>query len=363
MIRIAADTDLPAIVAIYNEAIASGCATADAEPVSVESRRSWFLEHEPTKYPIFVWEQDGEVLAWCSASPYRRGRQALRFTAEISYYVAKRVQRRGIASALIDHVVRCREPLQIKTLFAIVLQCNAASCALLEKHAFERWGFLPRVADFEGEEYGHIYYGRRLTPLKRSTDPETTWPLRLACESDIPALETLIPLSARSLQSPHYSQAQIDAALGPIFGVDRQLIRDGTYFVVEHDGTIIGCGGWSRRRSLYGGDNGRPTEDDLLDPHQDPARVRAFFIHPAWARRGIGRSIMLACEQAIKLAGFNTVEIVATLAGEPLYTSFGYGVAERYEISMAGGLSLPVVRMTKQLAGAEPAHASRPGTR
>jgi GNAT superfamily N-acetyltransferase len=132
-----------------------------------------------------------------------------------------------------------------------------------------------------------------------------------------------------------------------VFGVDRQIIRDGTYFIAERDGVIVGCGGWSRRRSLYGGDSGREHEEGLLDPQRDAARVRAFFVHPAWARRGIGRSIMNACEQAIIETGFRTVDIVATLAGEPLYASFGYTVIERYEIAMMGGLNLPVVRMTK----------------
>lgn len=174
------------------------------------------------------------------------------------------------------------------------------------------------------------------------------WQPRLALERDIPALEALVPLSARKLQSSYYSPAQIEAALGPIFGVDRQLIRDGTYFVVERDGLVVGCGGWSRRRSLYGGDGGRAGEDELLDPKRDAARMRAFFVHPEWARRGIGRSIMIACEQAIEQAGFRAVEIVATLAGEPLYAAFGYIVTERYEISMTGGLKLPVVRMTRR---------------
>ncbi|MCI0537498.1 MAG: GNAT family N-acetyltransferase [Verrucomicrobiales bacterium] len=186
----------------------------------------------------------------------------------------------------------------------------------------------------------------------KSTIPTSqieAWPLRLACEADVPTLEALIPLSVRSLQAPYYSQAQMEAALGPVFGVDRQLIRDGTYFVAERDGTIAGCGGWSRRCSLYGGDAGRGGEDALLDPELDAARVRAFFVHPQWARRGIGRSIMAACERAIAEAGFRKVDIVATLAGEPLYASFGYAVVERYEIPLAGGLSLPAVRMTKRL--------------
>jgi len=176
-----------------------------------------------------------------------------------------------------------------------------------------------------------------------------SWTPRLAREDDIPALEELIPLSVRTLQAPYYSQGQMEAALGPVFAVDRHLIRDATYFVVEHDGQIVGCGGWSKRRSLYGGDQGRVEQDAELDPERDAARVRAFFVHPAWARCGIGRSIMAACERAIIQARFHRVEIVATLAGEPLYAAFAYTVVERYEIAMAGGLSLPVVRMTKSM--------------
>ena len=175
------------------------------------------------------------------------------------------------------------------------------------------------------------------------------WTPRLACMGDVPALEELIPLSVRALQAGHYSPAQMEAAIGPVFGVDRQIIADGTYFVVEDAGRIVGCGGWSRRKSLYGSDRGRTESDDELDPQRDPARVRAFFVDPGWARRGIGRSIMAACEQAIIKAGFRAVEIVATLAGEPLYAAFGYAVAERCEIRLGSGLSLPVVRMKKKM--------------
>lgn len=188
-----------------------------------------------------------------------------------------------------------------------------------------------------------------MTTSNPPTSAKTLWPLRLARESDVHALETLITLSVHGLQTPYYSRAQMDAALGTVFGVDRQLIRDGTYFVAEQDGAIVGCGGWSRRLSLYGSDNNRTDEDRLLDPRKDAARVRAFFVHPAWARRGIGRSIIIACEHAIIQAGFSTVDIVATLAGEPLYAASGYAVIERYEIAMTGELKLPVVRLTKRM--------------
>jgi GNAT superfamily N-acetyltransferase len=184
-------------------------------------------------------------------------------------------------------------------------------------------------------------------PIAGQPQNSIDWRPRLAREDDIPALEALIPISVRSLQAAHYSRAQMEAALGPIFGVDRQLIRDGTYFLVESAGQILGCGGWSKRRSLYGGDGHRAEPDPELDPERDSARVRAFFVHPDWARRGIGRSIMIACEQAIRESGFLAVDIVATLAGEPLYVSFGYVVVERYDIPMIDNLRLPVVRMTK----------------
>ena len=184
---------------------------------------------------------------------------------------------------------------------------------------------------------------------QKQREPSPDWKPRLAREEDIPALNALIPFSVRTLQAAYYSPAQMEAALGPVFGVDRQLIRDGTYFVVESGGEIVGCGGWSKRRSLYGGDRHRAEPDPELDPARDAARVRAFFVHPKWARRGIGRRIMAACERAIIAAGFRKVDIVATLAGEPLYASFGYEVIERHDIPLTGGLRLPAVRMSKSV--------------
>jgi GNAT superfamily N-acetyltransferase len=173
------------------------------------------------------------------------------------------------------------------------------------------------------------------------------WRPRLASEDDIPALEALIPISVRALQAHHYSLAQMEAALGTAFGVDRQLIRDRTYFVVERDRQIVGCGGWSKRNSLFGGDGGRSGEDRLLNPKCDSARLRAFFVHPEWARHGIARGILAACESALQAAGFHSAELVATLAGEPFYAAFNYSSAERYEIPVSAELTLPVVHMTK----------------
>ena len=175
------------------------------------------------------------------------------------------------------------------------------------------------------------------------------WSLRLTSMDDVPALEELIPQSVRSLQAAHYSPVQMEAALGPVFGVDRQLIADGTYFVAEDAGRIVGCGGWSKRKAVFGGDRARTGQDELIDPAREPARIRAFFVHPDFARRGIARTILSACEEAILKDGFQSAELVATLAGEPLYAAFAYEVTERYDVPMSGGLKLPVVRMRKRL--------------
>jgi GNAT superfamily N-acetyltransferase len=175
------------------------------------------------------------------------------------------------------------------------------------------------------------------------------WTLRLAREDDIPALEKLIPLSARGLRASHYSVAQVDAALGSVFGVDRQLIRDGTYFVVEEDGELIGCGGWSKRKTLFGSDHQTNRDDAELDPAQDPARIRAFFVYPDYARRGIGRAILDECEKAIRAAKFKSIELAATLPGVPFYAACGYAAGECSDVPMGNDLSLPIVRMTKNL--------------
>ncbi|HUR46298.1 MAG TPA: GNAT family N-acetyltransferase [Candidatus Saccharimonadales bacterium] len=173
--------------------------------------------------------------------------------------------------------------------------------------------------------------------------------IRSACDADLEALQALIPLSVRTLQSPYYSTAQIEAALGPVFGIDRQLIQDQTYYVAEKAGRTVACGGWSKRLSLFGGDQGRARPEAELDPKQHPARIRAFFVHPECARQGIGRALIVVCEQAIVAQGFRQAELVATLAGEPLYAACGYEVVERFDIPLKAGLGLPAVKMTRKL--------------
>lgn len=175
-----------------------------------------------------------------------------------------------------------------------------------------------------------------------------TWSVRLARGKDAPAIGILIRISCRGLQLSHYSEGQIIGAIGSVFGVDYQLILDRTYFLVEREAQILGCGGWSKRKTLFGGDAMKTGMDIELDPKRDSARIRAFFVHPEWARCGIGRAILQHCERAIQLAGFGSVELVATLTGVPFYSACNYSQIERFEVRLKNGLMLPVVRMVKQ---------------
>jgi GNAT superfamily N-acetyltransferase len=188
--------------------------------------------------------------------------------------------------------------------------------------------------------------------------------IRLAVSADIPVLRTLIDASVRGLQRLDYTPSQIESALATVYGVDTQLIADGTYFVTEVGAgeggctaetaastlapLIVGCGGWSKRKTLYGGDQWTGREAALLDPQHDAAKIRAFFIHPAWVRRGIGTTILEACENAAVAAGFTRFEMGATLTGVPLYQARGYVALENLEVPLANGESLPIVRMEKR---------------
>lgn len=167
--------------------------------------------------------------------------------------------------------------------------------------------------------------------------------------TDVEALNRLIALSVRGLQIGDYSSEQIEAALGTVFGVDRALIQDRTYFAVEAPGEIVACGGWSQRRALCGSDamHAHAESKEMLDPRRDAARIRAFFVHPQWARRGIGRALLAASEAAIAAAGFQRIELMATLTGEGLYAASGYAVVSRETVSLPGGLLLPVTRMQR----------------
>ncbi|MDB5149826.1 MAG: family N-acetyltransferase [Mucilaginibacter sp.] len=172
---------------------------------------------------------------------------------------------------------------------------------------------------------------------------------RLATFNDIPELQELIALSVRGLSINYYNKQQIESAIKYIFGVDTQLVTDGTYYVAEIDGITVGCGGWSKRNTLYGGDQHKEVGDPLLDPEHDAARIRAFFVHPDYARRGIGSYIMNVCETAAQNNGFKSLQLGATLPGVPLYEVMGYKAMENIDQPMPDGVVLPLVKMFKVL--------------
>ncbi len=183
---------------------------------------------------------------------------------------------------------------------------------------------------------------------------EDQFAIRLATAEDIPELRGLIEKSVRVLQREDYSAEQLEAALGTAYGVDTQLIADGTYYVVEELGEgrarlIVACGGWSKRKTLYGSDHGPYRDNAQLDPARDAAKIRAFFVHPEWTRRGIASLILKTCEDAAYARGFRRFEMGATLTGVPMYAARGYEAKERLEVPLPGGLSLTVVRMGKRV--------------
>ncbi len=163
------------------------------------------------------------------------------------------------------------------------------------------------------------------------------------------AIAALIPLSARALSKGFYTERQTESAIRFVFGPDRRLIEDGTYFVVEDGERLAGCGGWSRRRTLYGGDQMKSADDPLLDPATEAARIRAFFVHPDYARRGVGSMILDACLAAAREAGFRRMELAATLPGVPLYERYGFEARERIDAALPDGVVLPILRMERSL--------------
>jgi GNAT superfamily N-acetyltransferase len=177
--------------------------------------------------------------------------------------------------------------------------------------------------------------------------------IRKAVAADVPRLREIIEASVRGLQADEYSPVQIEGALRSVYGVDSQLIADGTYLVAEDisqpDPVIVACGGWSKRKTLYGGDQYTRREDSLLNPTCDAAKIRAFFVHPKFARRGIGSLILQACEDAAQAAGFTRLEMGATLSGVDFYKAKGYVAIENQAVPLGNGENLPIVKMTKEI--------------
>jgi GNAT superfamily N-acetyltransferase len=173
--------------------------------------------------------------------------------------------------------------------------------------------------------------------------------LRVAELADIPALQALITRSGLGLSAPFYTPEQAAAVTHHVFGVDSQLIEDRTYLVIENGGLPLACGGWSRRRTLYGGDQTKHGSDPMLDPLLEPARIRAFFVEPGCERRGLATRLLTACVQAARDAGFRAMELAATLPGEPLYQARGFHVTKRMALDLPGGVQVPLALMRREL--------------
>jgi GNAT superfamily N-acetyltransferase len=177
--------------------------------------------------------------------------------------------------------------------------------------------------------------------------------LRTANRADVPAIRQLILESVRGLGASAYSPSQIESALTHIFGVDTQLVVDGTYYVIVDDDAVVAAGGWSGRQTLFGGDQHKGEVDLTIDPTTSPARIRAFFVHPTWARRGLARQIFGACETAAAAAGFRRFELMATLPGVPLYRALGFVELEPVSVPLPDGLTLPCIRMGRFIISRE----------
>jgi N-acetylglutamate synthase-like GNAT family acetyltransferase len=172
--------------------------------------------------------------------------------------------------------------------------------------------------------------------------------IRTARADEIPILEALIERSARGLSRSDYGEAEIEALIAHIFGVDSEVVEDGTYLVAEIDGQIAGCGGWSRRRTLFGRDRFAARDDGLLDPATDAARIRAFFVDPAFARRGVGKAILAACETEAAKAGFRELTLMATLPGLPFYAASGFIAGQEMHV-LAADLQIRFCPMKKSV--------------
>lgn len=176
-----------------------------------------------------------------------------------------------------------------------------------------------------------------------------TFMIRTALAAEKPELEQLIKDSTARLSREDYTAEEIHAANEYVHGVDSELIGDGTYFVVEHQGTKVACGGWSKRKTLFGGDRFGARASGLLDPETDPAKIRAFFVHPDWARKGIGRLLLKHCEAEAQKNGFSKTQLMSTLPGLKFYINEGYNPGEREYYAAPNGVNIPFVPMHKSL--------------
>jgi L-amino acid N-acyltransferase YncA len=368
LIRLAQPTDGAAVAEIYRPAVVDRATSFELEPpdaIEMSRRITSSLE----RLPWLVTTSGEQVLGYAYASPHR-SRPAYRWSVEVSAYVDPKARRRGVGRSLYEALFRVLVLQGYRNAYAGITMPNEPSERLHRGVGFTPVGVFRGVGFKLGAWHDVAWLERPLT-ARDAAAPAPTIPLallassplldaalsgaptprfRLATPADVPAIRTLIEESVRGLSEPFYSSRQIDSALRYLFGADSQIIADGTYYVADVDGEVIASGGWSRRQTLHGGDQFKGAEDPLLDPRTEPARIRAFFVDPRWARRGMGRLLFHVCATAAREAGFRALELTATLPGEPLYTSLGFDVVERGAVAMPDGVELPTARMRRSLA-------------
>ena len=282
--------------------------------------------------------RDVYVVAYREQQPIASGalREVDGVTAEVKrMYVVREHRRNRIAHTVLAHLIAKARHLGYERLCLETGDKQPAALALYEASGFHRIAPFGRYKD----DPTSVCFERQIDDLSH----------RLATLADLSELKELMDVSIRTFLGERLDPVRVEASFD-FMGVDTRLIEDGTYFVVQCGNRIAGCGGWSRRATLFGGDHTQGRDDRPLDPAREPARVRAMYTHPDFARRGIGRLVLTLCEAAAASEGFRSLELVATLAGEPLYLACGFAVANRVDVPTSKGISVPCVRMTKLIA-------------
>ena len=365
-IRLARPEDGWTVAEIYRPAVVERATSFELEApdaASVSKRIADCLD----RLPWLVAEAGGRVAGYAYASPHRV-RPAYQWSVDVSAYVHPAAHRQGAGRALYEALFRVLVLQGYVNAYAGVTIPNDASEGFHRAMGFAPVGVYHGVGYKLGAWHDVAWFERRLGP--REVDPPLPIPLgsltrtplidaairgdptprlRMATKTDVPALAALMDASVRGLSVGFYSPVQVNSALAHLLGTDTQLIADGTYYVAEIDGEMAAAGGWSRRQTLHGGDQAKHGADPLIDPAVEPARLRAFFVHPRWARRGLATLLFHECSIAARAAGFRAFELTATLPGEPLYTALGFELVERGAVPLPGGLELGTARMRRPL--------------
>lgn len=305
IIRNAGSKDLGAINEIYNQSIPSGKSTADLFPVSVESRKRWYYQHNKYKYPVFVAEEKGQVLGWISLSAYRPGRLALQHVAEVSYFIQQDHQGKGIGTMLLGFIIQHCFKYQLKHIIAILLEHNTASIRLLENFGFQRWGWMPKIAEFEEKQYGHLYYG---LSIHQSNDPK----LRLASkENDFITAGYLFNEYASSLDFNLCFQ-DFEKELSEIH--IQYTEPDGGLLILSVDESDIGCVGI------------RYLEDSICE-------LKRMYIHPSYRGKGYGELLLNAAISLARHLGYTSIRLDTHSSMQPaikLYKEKGFREINAY---------------------------------